>query len=231
MKRIKIISLVLASAIGSSLITHHYNERKISNDSNPHAIVIPAGQEANGKPNCTLELALRFQPDRPHQANSEPDEQFPPELELHTPYASVTNTENYQRLKQQDEQVDAFKKTLSGLGEQTPLEFVQSQYEAEELDYEWAYQKEENLLALFETHGDLNPFSPLKLNCKSKNCEIIMAVEDQTQADRIYRSFLRAATDRSPENPQQSVSYFSDPENGQLIMYVSKNGSSDLFDN
>lgn len=109
------------------------------------------------------------------------------------------------------------------------IEQTQRNYEAEEINYDWAFRKEDSLLSLFNTHKELTSFSPLDVSCKSKNCQLILAAETEEQAQTIYQSFL-AAVIKNQSHSEQTVSYFTHPGDGHLVMYVSESERSNLFE-
>lgn len=127
-----------------------------------------------------------------------------------------------------EDQIAAFRSQLDKIKDASPLEFIQNRYASEPLDYEWAANKESAILSLFDTSENLHTFKPLDISCKSKNCQIILAAGDQQQTDFMYGAMLKAVTTHQ-DFPNQTVSYFSDPAAGQMIIYVSQDGVMDLL--
>lgn len=130
--------------------------------------------------------------------------------------------------KNTQDHIKAFRNQLDKIKDSSPLEYIQQRYASEPLDYEWAIDKENAILTLFDTSENLHSFMPLDVSCKSKNCQIVLAVGDEQQTDFMYDALLKAVT--SNRNfPDQTVSYFADPAAGQMIVYVSQNGVQDLL--
>ena len=130
-------------------------------------------------------------------------------------------------VKDAEDQIAAFRSQLDKIKDASPLEFIQNRYASEPLNYEWAVNKESAILSLFDTSENLHTFKPLDISCKSKNCQIILAAGDQQQTDFMYGAMLKAVTAHQ-DSPNQTVSYFSDPAAGQMIIYVSQDGVMDL---
>lgn len=131
-------------------------------------------------------------------------------------------------VKHTEDQINAFRTQLDKIKDASPLEFIQNRYASEPLDYEWAANKENAILSLFDTSENLHTFMPLDVSCKSKNCQIILAAGDDQQTDFMYDALLKAVT-ANQNFPNQTVSYFSDPAAGQMIVYVSQDGVLDLL--
>ena len=130
--------------------------------------------------------------------------------------------------KNTQDHISAFRNQLDKIKDASPLEYIQQRYASEPLDYEWAIDKENAILTLFDTSENLHSFMPLDVSCKSKNCQIVLAAGDEQQTDFMYDALLKAVTSNR-KFPDQTVSYFADPAAGQMIVYVSRNDVLDLL--
>lgn len=110
------------------------------------------------------------------------------------------------------------------------LSLISKNYDSEPIDPEWARSKEDELLALLETNETLQNTAPLELSCKSKNCRLVLSVQDGNQGESLYNAFRSDALKGSDENKEQVISYFSNPNDKEIHIYLSQNTVSTLLD-
>lgn len=110
------------------------------------------------------------------------------------------------------------------------LSVISKNYNSEPIDPEWARSKEDELLALLETNETLQNTAPLELSCKSKNCRLVLSVQDGNQGESLYNAFRSDALKGSEENKKQVISYFSNPNNKEIHIYLSQSTISALLD-
>jgi len=110
------------------------------------------------------------------------------------------------------------------------LSVITKNYDSEPVDSEWARSKEEELLALMDTNKTLQNAAPLELSCKSQNCRLVLSVHDENQSQSLYSAFRDGALQGSDENKKQVISYFNNPERGEIHIYLSKSTVRELID-
>jgi len=110
------------------------------------------------------------------------------------------------------------------------LSVITKNYDSEPVDSEWARSKEEELLALMDTNKTLQNAAPLELSCKSQNCRLVLSVHDENQSQLLYSAFKDGALQGSDENKKQVISYFNNPERGEIHIYLSKSTVRELID-
>jgi hypothetical protein len=110
------------------------------------------------------------------------------------------------------------------------LSVISKNYNSEPIDPAWARSKEDELLALLETNETLQNTAPLELSCKSKNCRLVLSVQDGNQGESLYNAFRSDALKGSEENKKQVISYFSNPNNKEIHIYLSQSTISTLLD-
>lgn len=110
------------------------------------------------------------------------------------------------------------------------LSAISKNYDSEPIDPEWARSKEDELLALLETSETLQNSAPLELSCKSQNCRLILSVQDGNQGESLYNAFRNDALKGSDENKKQVISYFSNPNDKEIHIYLSQSTVSTLLD-
>lgn len=122
-------------------------------------------------------------------------------------------------------QVEGFSEMVRKLEKENrnPLEYAGTKFAAEPVNYEWAATKEDEILGAFESQDDLKEIVPLSVQCKTENCQIVIAVENSSQAEEFSSKFTRALSAEAKQHGLSSVSYFVDPDAGELIFYLSEN--------
>ncbi len=130
--------------------------------------------------------------------------------------------------KKQNE-MNSFREFIQKNGDNA-LSVISKSYESEPIDPAWARPKEDELLALLETNETLQNTAPLELSCKSKNCRLVLSVEDGNQGESLYNAFRSDALKGSDENKNQVISYFSNPNNREIHIYLSQSTVNRLLD-
>lgn len=129
--------------------------------------------------------------------------------------------------KKQNE-MNSFREFIQKNGDSV-LSVISKSYESEPIDPTWARSKEDELLALLETNETLQNTAPLELSCKSKNCRLVLSVQDGNQGESLYNAFRSDALKGSDENKNQVISYFSNPNNREIHIYLSQSTVNTLL--
>jgi hypothetical protein len=129
--------------------------------------------------------------------------------------------------KKQNE-MNSFREFIQKNGDNV-LSVISKSYESEPIDPAWARSKEDELLALLETNETLQNTAPLELSCKSKNCRLVLSVQDGNLGESLYNAFRSDALKGSDENKNQVISYFSNPNNREIHIYLSQSTVSTLL--
>lgn len=106
---------------------------------------------------------------------------------------------------------------------------IEERFHQETLDPQWAPDKENEILGVFEKHEGLSAISPLYVTCKSKNCVVALSATGLEQTEPLTRKFFEAMMHSDIGMKNKSISYFPDPATGRLLFYLSDNGNMDLF--
>jgi len=130
--------------------------------------------------------------------------------------------------KKQNE-IASFREFIQRTGDGV-LSTISKNYDSEPLDPEWARSKEDELLAILDTNETLQNTAPLELSCKSQNCRLILSAHDGNQGESLYSAFKNEALQGSDENQKQVISYFSNPDSGEIHIYLSKNTVTTLLE-
>jgi hypothetical protein len=162
------------------------------------------------------------------------DNELPTLPEPHNSGTETSKHENveisYAEFAKQQQEIEQIRKFSESHDPASYNQILQNKYDAEEIDYSWAANREAELLNLFGTEKGLDYAVPTSLSCKSSNCQVKVPVSGQQQASLIYRAFLEAVIKNSGDSERPIISYFPEPDGNELILYVSRNGSSRLFE-
>jgi hypothetical protein len=107
---------------------------------------------------------------------------------------------------------------------------VEERFYSEELNRDWAGNREGNIRSLFLANDDLRGMAPAQVACRSKNCQVVMSVASDTQVQELTQKFMRVATRSDIGMEDKLVSYFPDVAAGRLVFYLSENHNLDLFE-
>ncbi|WP_027329904.1 hypothetical protein [Marinimicrobium agarilyticum] len=223
-----LVLIIISAAFGAWITSLQYasekNSKTSDEDSSRKETIELAEQQAHQSSDSCFAKAPATNQDKNH--NRHPTETLARESR---PQENQAPKISLDQLRHQESQVSSFRKNIAALKEESPLEAVKHQYQSQPVDYQWAMQKEEQLLSLFESQAALDNYAPLDVSCKSETCQIVMAAGNEQKGRAIYNAFLNASIQQSGEGENTSVSYFNDPQNGQLLMYVSESGVETLF--
>lgn len=126
-------------------------------------------------------------------------------------------------------EVTSFREFIQKSGDNV-LNMITKNYDSEPIDPAWARSKEDELFALLETNKTLQNSAPLELSCKSQNCRLVLSAQDANQGESLYDAFKNDALKGSDENKKQVISYFSNPNEREIHIYLSKSTVNTLLD-
>ncbi|MDZ4260905.1 MAG: hypothetical protein U1B30_01050 [Pseudomonadota bacterium] len=131
--------------------------------------------------------------------------------------------------EQKQNKIASFREFIERTGDSS-LSVISDNYDSEQVDPVWARSKEDELLALLDTNETLQNTAPLELSCKSQNCRLILSAHDGSQGESLYSAFKNEVLQGSDENKKQVISYFRNPDSGEIHIYLSKNNVDALLD-
>ena len=144
--------------------------------------------------------------------------------------AQQASTEELQTAYERKEnEIASFREFIQRTGDSV-LSVISKNYESEPINLEWARSKEDELLALLETNETLQNSAPLELSCKSQNCRLVLSALDGNQGESLYNAFKNDALKGSDENKKQVISYFNNPNDREIHIYLSKSTVNTLLD-
>lgn len=158
-------------------------------------------------------------------------DRYGPDTETQERLSKQENIEiSYAEFAKQQKEIEQIRKFSGSHDPASYNRVLQERYDAEAIDYSWAANREAVLLNLFGTEEGLGYAVPTSLSCKSSNCQVIVPVSGEQQASSIYKAFREAVVKNIGDSERPLISYFPDSDGNELILYVSRNGSSDLFE-
>ena len=123
--------------------------------------------------------------------------------------------------EQQQQHIDSFRKFAAAEHKQPLIEEANHRYEAEVVDYQWAAAQEDKLLSVFTESPSLSSYAPTQMSCRSSTCKFIIPSQDDTTADEAYQAVRQTLADQV-----NSITYFRNPDKGEVVMYISAQGNS-----
>lgn len=225
--------LVAATAAISSFLTYFAMggnaEKTPPVSSSPHP-VLSAVKENQDKPTHkpngkTIDpltggktLALAAPPEQPQKKDGATGQQAvqDPSLQL-------------KKQHELEENFSEFFERKSSTGFRDLTSEIENRFYLEEWDQAWAQDKESNILNLFHNNKSLNDITPLNITCRSKNCQVVLAVANQDQVKTLSEKFMQVAANGDIGMTDHLVTFFPDVSSGRLVFYLSENGNMDLF--
>lgn len=229
----KWIMAIIATAITSSYVTSHINQRNQDDSSatpniNNASYLISADTIAVEQQDF---IAAENKSEMDHfEKGFEKAEITQPDTNFNNQNNPLPTTEELQfdyEKKQTD--IAAFREFTERTGD-SAASVISSNYASEPIDPEWARSKEDELLAFFNTNETLQNTAPLELSCKSQNCRLILSAHDGVQGESLYSAFKDEALQGSDDNKKQVISYFSNPDSNEIHIYLSKSTFNTLLE-
>ncbi|MGD8176287.1 hypothetical protein [Marinimicrobium sp. ARAG 43.8] len=133
--------------------------------------------------------------------------------------------------KYQEKKISIFREFLENSKHQSPSEIVSDQYQKEPIDYDWAQEQRTMIMGIIEgAENSLSNVTPLNVNCRSKNCQIVVADNGDGSNNKLFDDFTKSAESIYSESDSSFLStYFYDHNRGELVIYLSEEGDSSLF--
>ena len=229
----KWIMAIIATAITSSYVTSHINQRN-QDDLSAASNINNSSHLVSTSTNVVEQqdfIAAENKSEMDHfEKGFEQTEIAQPDTNANNQNNPLPTTEDLQFVyEKRQSEIAAFREFTERTGN-SAASVVSNNYASEPIDPEWARSKEDELLALFDNNETLQNTAPLELSCKSQNCRLILSAHDGNQGESLYSAFKNEALQGSDENKKQVISYFSNPESNEIHIYLSKNTFNTLLD-
>lgn len=102
----------------------------------------------------------------------------------------------------------------------SPIDLADDKFEQEAIDHQWAIDKERAIYGALENDDDLRNVTPLSITCRSQNCRVVLAYDDQIHAQKLSGQFRAALSKES-----KSVTWLVDESSGELVFYMGSDSS------
>jgi len=226
-------SIILGTATFTAILTYQFSlatedkHMEVSQTAENTAPMVPTFQ-AECLPERASPTITAIQT-RPPDTTS--NEEAASALETKEVLEKKITQEIYERVDEKRRHMDAMRNFLSSHAGGNYNEALQQQYESEEINYDWALQKEDQIYQILNSSEALSYIAPLDVSCRSQNCQVVLPRNDQAQAKELFDSFLNATKASAVDgSPALTASYFSDLDSGELTFYISEAGNSSLFE-
>lgn len=179
-----------------------------------HADYIRQLEELNRKLTKDLQAARGGQATKDNKVAEKPAQQA--EIE-------AVNFEQYYQARKNSEEFNQYLQSVStGNGY---VKDMAAKFETETVDGQWATDYEARLNNLFESDALAGKVVPQSVVCKSKRCQIKVAVADIDQANQTMESFSKALNDNQLSIDKSMVVSAPDLTEGIVNLYVARDAS------
>lgn len=242
MRWIKQISIVFITAIASSILTYQFSltiadkPAKVTQADVINTSMLPTLQTECLHEQSTPAITSTSPIKRPtttdiQEVNEAINTEVGSALETTAIIERDITREIYARIEQERRHTEAIRSFLASQPAGDYNKVLQRRYENEEVNYDWAIQKEDQIHQILNNSEALSYIAPLDISCRSKNCQLIFPSNDQKQASELFEHFLNATQNNTEVgSPALTASYFSDSNNGELTLYISEVGNSSLYE-
>ncbi|HEY8940425.1 MAG TPA: hypothetical protein VIM59_09555 [Cellvibrio sp.] len=135
----------------------------------------------------------------------------------------AVNFEQYYQARKNSEEFNKYLQSVStGNGY---VKDMAAKFESETVDGQWATDYESRLYNLFESDALAGKVVPQSVVCKSKRCQIKVAVADIDQVNQTMESFSRALNDNQLALDKSMVVSAPDLTEGIVNLYVARDAS------
>ena len=180
---------------------------------NVHADYIRQLEDLNRKLTKDLQAARGGQAAKDNKVAEKPEQQS----------MDAVNFEQYYQARKNSEEFNQYLQSVSaGSGY---VKDMATKFEAETVDGQWATDYESRLYNLFESDALAGKVVPQSVVCKSRRCQIKVAVADIDQANQTMESFSKALNDNQLAIDKSMVVSAPDLTEGVVSLYVARDGN------
>ncbi|PUA27336.1 MAG: hypothetical protein B0W54_12145 [Cellvibrio sp. 79] len=180
---------------------------------NVHADYIRQLEELNRKLTKDLQAARGGQATKDSKDAQKPEQQTMDAVNFEQYYQARKNSEEFNQYLQSVATGNGYVKDMA------------SKFEAETVDGQWATDYESRLYNLFESDALAGKVVPQSVVCKSRRCQIKVAVADIDQANQTMESFSKALNDNQLAIDKSMVVSAPDLTEGVVSLYVARDGN------
>jgi hypothetical protein len=135
------------------------------------------------------------------------------------PRVEMADFEAYYNARKNSE---AFSRYLQNVSSTGYVNDLAGKFDAEAVDSQWAPDYEARLNTLLESDSVSNNFAPQSVICKSRRCQIKVAITSIEQANQVMETFSTAINNNQLAIDKSMVVSAPDMEEGVVSLYVAR---------
>lgn len=182
---------------------------------NVHADYIRQLEELNRQLTKDLQAARGGQPQKTGKSTDE----LPP------PVADAASFEEYYKARKNSEDFNQYLQSVSSGNGGGYVKDMAAKFETEAVDGQWASDYESRLYNLFDSDALAGKVVPQSVVCKSRRCQIKVAVANIDEANQAMQSFSEAINSNKLSIDKSMVVSAPDLDAGVVSLYVARDGN------
>lgn len=172
-------------------------------------------EELNRQLTKELQVALGAQP-----VLSDKDVSDQPRLEQ-----DGARLEEYYKARKNSDDFSQYLQTVGAINGAGYVKDLAGKFETEAVDSQWAADYESRLYRLLESDALAGSVTAQSIVCKSRRCQIKVAISDIEQANKIMESFSQAVNSNQLSIDKSMVVSAPDMSEGVVSLYVARDAS------
>jgi hypothetical protein len=138
----------------------------------------------------------------------------------HTPTQPRVEMADFEAYYNARKNSEAFSQYLQNVSSTGYVKDLAGKFDAEAVDSQWATDYEARLNTLLESNSVSNSFLPQSVICKSRRCQIKVAITSIEQANQVMETFSAAINSNELAIDKSMVVSAPDMEEGVVSLYV-----------
>lgn len=125
---------------------------------------------------------------------------------------------------------EAFSQYLQSVSSTGYVKDLAGKFEAEAVDSQWATDYEARLNSLLEMDSVADSFVPQSVICKSRRCQIKVAITSIEQANQVMQAFSEAVNSNQLAIDKSMVVSAPDMDEGVVSLYVARDANVKMYE-
>lgn len=139
---------------------------------------------------------------------------------------SAEERENLFAATRQELKINAVNALMRTMSDKKLSDISISNFNKEAIDYEWGMAYEQKISVFFNQNPIFSNFSPDTIECRSRNCQIVISAADKDQLATISSSVIDAVYSSNNELTKNAL-YVIDEQTNTLRFYFGRNEEDD----
>lgn len=141
------------------------------------------------------------------------------------PQVDAAQFENYYHARKNSEEFNQYLQTISTANGPGYVKDLAAKFDAEVVDSQWAADYETRLHSLLESEAVSGSITPQSIVCKSRRCQINVAIADAEQANQVMQAFSAAINNNQLAIDKSMVVSAPDINAGVMSLYLARDAS------